>query len=280
METFCTIDWISFTDTEKQPGTGYLVPWYLNDQATTPTIPRFGYRKAVTTPLGNVIMWDGATGTMGVHYQYNGRAITALMAAGVHPVSILVEHIEMGHRCSRLDLAIDVRGIHRFAQRLAMLAEMHKYRGTCRSIHIVRSVNDDGITTYCGSRQSERFARLYDKGVESGEGSDWARLEMELKGDVARGVARHLTSQQIGGLFLATKTLLTALIDFDDDDWRDIMGGEGVPITAPQIKERDTEKWLLTQVTIAIARYDKAHPERDIWRQFIDTVEALMRTAN
>lgn len=279
METFCTVDWVSFTDTEKRAGTGYLVPWFLTDQPTRPTTARFGYRKAVTTPHGNVIMWDGASATMGVHYQYSGRAIASLMEAGVHPVSILDEHIGMAHRCTRLDLAIDVLDIPRFAQRLATLAELHRYKGTCRVINIVRSVQDDGITVYCGSRQSERFARLYDKGVESGQGGDWTRLEMELKGDVARGVSRHLVQPQIGGLFQTIKTLMTALIDFDDNDWRDIMAGDGVPITTPQIKDRDTEKWLLTQVAISIARYAKAHPERDIVSRLMDTI-AELSTAN
>jgi len=39
-----------------------------------------------------------------------------------------------------------------------------------------------GYTIYIGSSSSERMVRIYDKGKESGTGTDWLRYEVQLKG--------------------------------------------------------------------------------------------------
>ena len=57
---------------------------------------------------------------------------------------------------------------------------------------------DGGSCFYCGSRTSDRFGRLYNKGAESGEdhyGGCW-RWEVELKGDAAQRVATMLTDAE------------------------------------------------------------------------------------
>lgn len=58
-----------------------------------------------------------------------------------------------------------------------------------------------GSTLYVGSRQSEQFGRVYDKGVESGEfkpGLLW-RYEVELKGHRGDAIARRLLAYHPAG---------------------------------------------------------------------------------
>jgi DNA relaxase NicK len=54
--------------------------------------------------------------------------------------------------------------------------------------------SDGGSTLYIGSRQSDLFARLYDKGVEQAAcvPGQWWRLELEIKHERALTVARTL----------------------------------------------------------------------------------------
>jgi DNA relaxase NicK len=54
--------------------------------------------------------------------------------------------------------------------------------------------SDGGSTAYIGSRVSECYARLYDKGVEqkAAEPGRWWRFELELKGVTAKSVAFSL----------------------------------------------------------------------------------------
>jgi DNA relaxase NicK len=56
--------------------------------------------------------------------------------------------------------------------------------------------SDGGSTLYIGSRSSDRFARLYDKGREQRAlpAGKWWRLELEVKGKSSQKVAEQLLS--------------------------------------------------------------------------------------
>lgn len=68
-----------------------------------------------------------------------------------------------------------------------------------RKITTIDSV-DGGYTLYLGSKSSEHFCRLYDKGAESGEAyySDAWRFEVELHNNSATEAARYLLENRSG----------------------------------------------------------------------------------
>lgn len=80
-----------------------------------------------------------------------------------------------------------IRKAHRQAQRWSM---NFKRKPTVTLI----TDNNGGDTLYLGKRQSNVYARLYNKGVESGleEYRDCVRAECEYKGKVSKAVARRL----------------------------------------------------------------------------------------
>ena len=66
-----------------------------------------------------------------------------------------------------------------------------------------RGAYPEGATLYHGSRSSDRFARQYDKHLQSGHGAPRRRDEVELKGQSARDLWQQmhdelLTSEQLG----------------------------------------------------------------------------------
>lgn len=99
--------------------------------------------------------------------------------------------------CSRLDLAVDVHcdpvvpSLSRDAYRKAAHKRTGKGRPVKRSLVLS---GDGGSTLYLGARVSDRFARLYDKGIEqrTAPRGKWWRWELELKGDSATPTARTL----------------------------------------------------------------------------------------
>lgn len=107
------------------------------------------------------------------------------------------ELIPLAQNVSRLDLQLTA-GWHGAAPRsLAdeayQAVELHK-RGGRPLDRTLLSSRSGGSTCYCGSRRSDVFGRVYDKGVESGTGEAgtmW-RWELELKRDVAELTAREL----------------------------------------------------------------------------------------
>jgi DNA relaxase NicK len=56
--------------------------------------------------------------------------------------------------------------------------------------------SDGGSTLYLGSRMSDRFARLYDKGIEqqTHKAGKWWRFELELKGECSPQASAELLS--------------------------------------------------------------------------------------
>ena len=93
--------------------------------------------------------------------------------------------------------------------------------GKSRRYSLIQS-NLGGQTLYVGSRASEEFGRVYDKGAESGGGFPlgalW-RYEVELKGDAAKSAASSLMSHT---LRQSSTTHAIAVTVFDWFDRRNV----------------------------------------------------------
>lgn len=101
--------------------------------------------------------------------------------------------------CSRLDLAVDVDldhvTLHLASHLYKKMQKLPPVNG--RPVKSAVILNSDwGNTLYIGSRQSDLFARCYDKGVEQATAAPgkWYRFELEVKGDRSLPVARALQS--------------------------------------------------------------------------------------
>jgi DNA relaxase NicK len=101
--------------------------------------------------------------------------------------------------CSRLDLAVDVY-LDSVVPTLASdcyQSLFHTPPGNGRPSKRTLIVDSlGGSTLYIGSRVSDRYARLYDKGVEQKQlaRGKWYRLELEVKGNSAQPLADGLLS--------------------------------------------------------------------------------------
>lgn len=99
--------------------------------------------------------------------------------------------------CTRVDLQVTVqasRADPAYASRL--FQRLTQGAGEFDKVPNVRIIESalGGATLYFGSRQSERFGRLYDKGAESKDpkyARSW-RYEVEYKGEVARKIWEQL----------------------------------------------------------------------------------------
>lgn len=103
--------------------------------------------------------------------------------------------------CTRVDLAVTVtlleprKGIAKDAYDMLTLDGTSKTKGPRKMSLVVN--NQGGETFYIGSRASDQFGRLYDKGAESGDNCDipigliW-RYEVEFKQYRAKRIAAQL----------------------------------------------------------------------------------------
>jgi len=104
--------------------------------------------------------------------------------------------------CSRLDLAVDVRSdppVHAIALDIYRQMGHRPLRNGRPSSSRLILGSDGGSTVYIGSRQSDFFGRVYDKGVEqqTHRRSEWWRWELEVKGRSAKVLAHQVSSVDV-----------------------------------------------------------------------------------
>lgn len=103
-----------------------------------------------------------------------------------------------GFNCTRLDVALDVEYVHINENIADMCRSQFEVwqNGRKQRMNATFVVNlNGGKTFYIGSRESDRFCRIYDKGAQRGglPGKLW-RFEVEYKGSVAKNAWAVLES--------------------------------------------------------------------------------------
>lgn len=100
------------------------------------------------------------------------------------------------NKVTRVDVCVDLKLRERVLGLCRKLKDGHKAENTPQLIEGIT-----GDTLYYGSRQSDKFARIYDKSAEYGEEiGNVYRFELEAKGEVARGLAELMQSEN-GGMW-------------------------------------------------------------------------------
>lgn len=150
--------------------------------------------------------WGESNGSeqMGVIVQASGEFAGHYVGRFLLPVS----------RFSRVDLAVDAEVD---TPRLNIAKEYYDWLGTIgygRTYSIIQN-NLGGQTFYLGSRQSDQFGRVYDKGVETGKmgpGLMW-RYEVEYKGTYAKAAIQAILGRESATLDLG-KAIATTVWDW------------------------------------------------------------------
>lgn len=128
----------------------------------------------------------------------------------------------LGLRCTRFDWAIDdyARGL--LLEDILQACETHSF-ARCRTIvpHIEYTAGKKILSGFsCGSRQSDKFVRIYDKEIESRGTEDYAdciRYEAEFKGDYAERIfEEYAFASTVSEAFDLAAKYAIGCIDFID----------------------------------------------------------------
>lgn len=251
-----TIDWISYTihwntaalhrfltegshDAIATALTNHSGPWlFMGASAHYPYV----YAAADNEGLRVSISTSGSA--QGVHCSFSGQAL-----AQVNPRAVLRNALSMGANVTRIDIAIDW---YKFLD-LRWMKESADDGGVvtrARDWNLIQGRT--GSTLYVGSRTSDKFLRIYDKAAEQGTDGPWYRIELECKGDFARGVAQHVDSEG----YDYYGDIIRGFADWPGIiPWQEATTSptllEGIP--RPE-KQRDTFMWLMKSVVPSVAR--------------------------
>jgi phage replication initiation protein len=255
-----TIDWLSFTF-PKEVNYENFIAQYASAGKNVPVPPQFGYTSGWRVGAGILFFTHEIRDDMGVHFILSGKTLGALQNEGHAINAVLRSVISNNARVTRLDLAKDATNESISLPEIWGDIDSRAGSGRTKKFSQVQGT-DRGHTIYGGSRESERFLRIYDKAIEQGDTQgDYKRCELELKGDVARAVARLLVeSDKWGEIF---NGLLTSMVNLPCRSFQAFLGASNA-IGIPKInKQTDRERWISSQVIPAIGAHLIEHPNSD-----------------
>lgn len=263
------LDWLSFTLKHESRDAlnyiqqrffdvlGYDLKWEIRGGF-------MGYENSMRSEIG-IVAWGGESQRGTMHISINGGGTSALGWYGCAQLLRGIIGLGVELKISRVDLAFDYRG-----NVWSNFAHVDKVRsrikdGRVTNISIVQNYGRDdkgiwglkGLTTYIGSRQSERFMRIYLKDIE---GFRYTRFEYELKGRYA---------EMIGGFLLKGMTIREAFAfanmnHIRIDDLVSFSEEEKPCVNLPRKKARDSYKWLL-RLSEFLYCFQRDYPE--LWNE-------------
>jgi len=273
-----TIDWLAVNFKEITREAENFMSIYARVGFTQDTTPRFGYSHASVDDNGSVIQWNPDREDMGQHVIFAGSALRNLFErSDVQPRTLLRACSNARGNISRLDLAADLQGQAIDLQNLYQSLEQGLNTGNARTFGQIRS-NDNGHTIYIGSRQSERFIRIYDKAAQMAlSDNQWIRFELETKGMVSRALASMLveTADWLS-IFVGVCSAMVNIPDSAELGY--FYNASRAAIGTPKIeKSSNTEKWIEEQVIPAVAKWYISNPSSIAVARLIETMALIDR---
>ena len=272
-----TLDWLAFTFKDDTHEAGQWIYLYASDKTNVAITATNGYRDAYKTATGIVVQWNVDREEMGYHVVIAGSAIRNILLRYELDQKTLVQTVlDAGGSITRLDLAKDLQGINISLDKIYQALERGEHIGTARKFAQIHSL-DGGNTVYVGSRQSEKFIRIYNKAAQSGLSKEtWFRYELETKGMVARALATMLVQDSRWGD--AFDTLTKHMVDLRGSVDYAKFFTEGTPeIGFPKLeKKTDREMWIEKQVMPAVIKHFVENPNSAavaLLRHMLDMIE-------
>lgn len=237
-------------------------------------IGRHGYQARYSDPVTQLEYMEGASNQdMGVHCTFTGDALNAFRSQWGGDDGKLAQLLA-AHRgvASRIDLALNIH------EGKLTVADIHKAvkNGSCRArsktYRLVSGVRDNiaGDTLYVGSPRSDVQLRVYDKAAERGivDGAAWLRLELELRGERARGAFQSCAGN---GVPATVSGHVAEFLHWNNHELSSAISGPSAePYELPR-KETNRKRWLLGQVAQALAKEIAYEPSfRDTFNQAVD----------
>jgi hypothetical protein len=241
-------DWISVT-AHNHEFSYYLNMWGRGK----PSKPKNGYSAAMSWGKGISLYWGEKR--MGEHLCLTGDGIAEY---GEIQSALLVQNLaNLGVNFTRLDLAQDILDSETVGE-IASSAKFKMGEGVIRERQYKSFASKDTTETfYCGSRSSEVFTRVYDKGLKFGYDSQfWTRVEHECKRRTAQEIALSLTRAGDGKLADKINSLWAGLTLAMLGDSIPSIGLWGLTpeFIGVKPKERDRLGWINSTVLKSLAR--------------------------
>jgi len=273
-----TLDWLAGTFKENSNELHSFLALYASDKGSLPETARHGYSAAYRSQDEVVCMWNDDRPEMGYHVILGGSAIRATCERlKVSQETILAAFLRSGISTTRLDLALDLAETEVQLSAIWHALQGGENCGTARTFGHIES-EKSGETIYVGSRQSEKFIRIYNKAAQVGnEHALWYRFEVETKGMVARALAVSLHNTR--DWYSVFATIARTMVNLPRvASFTAFFPEEHCEIGMPKLeKQTDREKWIADQVISAVAKHYIDNPSSVAVTRLLETLNLIDR---
>lgn len=231
-----SIDWLSFT--VKEEWTPDDVLRYLGMNVSEfEVMPKgaSGYKAMLRHERESVtVLYDGGEG-MGIHVNITGSAISyaldmfrfsreaSLECPADNLMCHYLSHVKKIADITRIDTAIDDIGARFFTVTdiLGLVQSGHMVSKFRSYEHIIKASISTGVaegnTLYIGSKKSDFFVRVYDKGLEQKVSVPWVRWELQIRNAQGNAYADELIkSGRISPVAVGVLAHYVRFIEHDD----------------------------------------------------------------
>jgi len=278
METSFTPDWIAATT--KTHSISQVIErftYHLTIDDWIAAKAHNGYEHAMKHPYGHVVQWTTKRDDMGVNIMFTGLPLKEIHEAGYNTLEIIYWLCEEEFKFSRIDLAIDVRGVSFYLDDL----QRAKRTGSVNKKPILikdGADNEEGSTLYIGSFDSDKFIRIYDKGVlQVPPELNWFRFELVVKGRTATKVAKMIYGKSDIDAGKFTQGVMRSMFNPEHNDYQAAIDADPVKVASTKDASHSTYDWLMSSITPVLARVILELPHRDVLRTFEQEVEKHIR---
>lgn len=202
------------------------------------------------------------------HFIMGGQALDALRLMDVDEHRLLDFSASVNARCSRCDVALDIRDEYAYTPSGWYDAfGLSQTTGYMKKRTLMEG-NDGGSTVYFGSGASNTQVCVYDKARERGlPDENWIRCEIRLKGKKAWQVLPSFIKKGVTGVY---DLAFNSAIDGEPllaDTWLwGVRVGELDKPTPDTSAPHKIDEWLIRQVAPALTKAIKNGDTNVLWR--------------
>lgn len=208
-----------------------------------------------------------------------GSELSEAAKLGITDRKCLEYACKVADKVTRLDFALDLKGEQIDVYEAYESWEHGELSTKAHSVCPYRSSSktsagdvQSATTVYFGSRESDRFVRIYDKASQTGTGKPWVRLEIVLRDIRADYAAREMSRSGIKGVGMF---LLQDFLSGGPSWLETALTGEAIAVQDVGRKETNTEKWLRNQVLPVLVRVCQENKAKNDWSLYDEYQSAL-----
>jgi len=238
------------------------------DQHWKKISPLRNYTHGEENKQGVKRFWNTTNATQGHYVICSGGVCTSL---GFPVEQYLIHLAGSNAKATRIDFCLDVMN-SAFNPKAAV--SHLRARDVVTHARSIPKQSDDwkgGFTQYVGTKTSETYTRIYDKAAEQKLSGNWTRIETVYQGERAEPALHAYLAHK------STRRLILAHVDFPKwKAWRRVMRADKAKFNYPT-RISSTRKWLLTQVSLSLAKELAQDESHEFLFEFLDAARSAYR---